>query len=254
MISWQFAGFVLCVVVASVTQNVTGFAMALVLLGLTGLFQLAPLPDVANVAMVLGIASAPVALRGAHDMDFRILRSTVSGSVFGVAAGVALLAWLSGSVVIVLRLLLGLVIVACAVIVLMRSHPLPQRSSPGSFRAYGFLSGLLGGLFSASGPPLVYHFYRQPMSLDAVRHTLRITLAVGSVIRLVMVVASGNFSREAVTMCLFAVPLVLGITWWMERHPPRWPRQAVVRIVCVLLMITGLGLTGPALKALASNA
>lgn len=254
MISWQIAAFALCVVIASITQSITGFAMALVLLGLTSLFHLVPLPDVANVAMVLGIASAPVALRGAHDMDLRILRSTVTGSVFGVAVGVVLLAWLSGNVVTVLRLLLGLVIVACAVIVLVRTHPLPRRSSAGSFRAFGFVSGLLGGLFSAAGPPLVYHFYRQPMSLDAVRHTLRISLAVGSLIRLVMVVATGTFSRDAFFLCLFAVPLVLGITWWMERHPPGWPRQAVLKIVCALLVITGLGLTGPALKTLLSAA
>lgn len=253
MISASFAGFVVCVIVASVTQNVTGFALALVLLGLTGLFQLAPLADVANVAMVLGIASAPIALRGAHDMDLRILRNTVSGSVFGVAAGVALLAWLSGSVVMVLRLLLGLVIVACAIVVLMRGKPLPERSSPASFRAWGFLSGVLGGLFSASGPPLVYQFYRQPMSLDAVRYTLRITLATGSLIRLVMVVASGHFSRASVTLCVVAVPLVLGITWWMERHPPRWPRQVVVKIVCALLLVTGAGLIGPAAKAIVAG-
>ena len=32
--------------------------------------------------------------------------------------------------------------------------------------------GLLGGLFSAGGPPLVYHFYRQPMAMEALRATL----------------------------------------------------------------------------------
>jgi hypothetical protein len=54
-------------------------------------------------------------------------------------------------------------------------------------------------------------------------------------------------------MCVVAVPLVLGITWWMERHPPRWPREAVVKIVCALLLVTGVGLIGPALRALAGS-
>ena len=27
----------------------------------------------------------------------------------------------------------------------------------------------MGGMFSTAGPPLVYHFYRQPMSLVVVR-------------------------------------------------------------------------------------
>ena len=66
MTGWQLAGFLLCVALASCAQSVTGFALALILLGLTSLFELAPLPDVANVATVLSLASAVVALRGAR--------------------------------------------------------------------------------------------------------------------------------------------------------------------------------------------
>lgn len=66
MTVWEIAGFLACVVVATCAQSITGFALALILLGLTSLFHLASLPDVANVATVLSLASAVVALRGAH--------------------------------------------------------------------------------------------------------------------------------------------------------------------------------------------
>lgn len=248
----QVAGFLLCVAVATAAQSITGFALALILLGLTSLFRLAPLPDVANVATVLSLASAAIALHGPRrQVDGPIFRRTVLGSFFGVAAGVVLLAWLSTNVVTVLRLLLGLVVIACAIVVLVRTHPLARRSGAASFHAFGFLSGVLGGLFAASGPPLVYQFYRQPLPLDTIRDTLVATLAAGSLIRLAMVLASGQFSLRSAWMCAVAMPLAIAITWWMRRHPPAWDRVVVLRIVCALLVLTGVGLVVPALAALA---
>jgi uncharacterized membrane protein YfcA len=251
MTAWQVAAFLACAALAATTQSITGFAQALILLGLAGLFHLAPLPDVANVAMLLSLASAFVAMRsGRRSLDREVVVATSAGSVFGVGAGVILLAWLSANVLVVLRLLLGVVIVACAIVVLVRKKPLAQRSSKRSFQGYGFLSGLLGGLFSASGPPLVYQFYRQPMDLDAVRDTLQLTLALGSLVRLLMVVPSGQFSLRALALAAMTLPLSMSIHWWMRRHPPSWRRETVMKFVCALLIVTGTGLIGPAVRAL----
>jgi uncharacterized protein len=254
MTAWHVVGFLLCVVVATLAQRLTGFALALMLLGLTSLFQLAALPDVANVASVLGLANAAIVMRTAHkSVDWRVLRATVTGTVLGVAAGVGLLGWLNADLVMVLRLLLGLVIVACALVVLMRRSLLPQRSSTASFAGYGLLSGVLGGLFSASGPPLVYQFYRQPMALDTVRDTLIAALAASSLLRLALVLPTGQFSAQAAVLSAYAVPLTMAITWWFHRHPPTWSRQTILRIVCGLLLVTGAGLIGPSLHTLAGR-
>ena len=251
MTGWQVAGFLLCVAIATWAQSITGFALALILLGLTSLLHLAPLPEVANVAMVLSLASAAVALRGARrSLDRKIWRATVTGSVFGVAAGVALMAWLQANVVMLLRLLLGVVVIACAVVVLVRTKPLAQSSSRLSFGAFGFVSGVLGGLFSASGPPLVYQFYRQPLTLDEVRDTLVATLATGSLMRLGMVLPTGQFTLHSLLLSALSVPLAMGLTWWMRRHPPAWRRETVLKVVCALLTVTGVGLIVPAVKAL----
>lgn len=252
MSDWQLVGFLLCVGLATCAQMITGFAMALILLGLSALFKLAPLPDVANVATVLALANAVIALRGTHgSLDRPMMRSTIIGSVLGVPVGVALLAWLSTNVVLGLRLLLGLVVIGCAMVVLLRTEPLAQRSSNRSFQGYGLLSGVLGGLFAASGPPLVYQFYRQPIPILAVRDTLVASLAAGGVLRLVMVLASGQFSALSLWLSLVTVPLALVVSWWMKKHPPAWRRETVLKLVCALLIVTGVSLIGPALRGLA---
>lgn len=245
----QTALFLLCVALATCAQSLTGFAFALILLGLCGLLELAPLADLANVATVLGLANALVALRGpGRALDVSAFRDITLGGVAGILLGVLLLGWLSSNVTLVLRMLLGLTVIACALVVLMETAALRERSSANSFRLWGAVSGLLTGLFATGGPPLVYHFYRQPMALKAVRDTLVATLAASSLLRLLMVLPTGQFSGNALKLSLLAAPLVFGLSWWLERHPPGWSRAAVLRLVCALLLLTGLGLIAPALR------
>jgi len=133
------------------------------------------------------------------------------------------------------------------------TEPRAQRSAPLSFALMGTLSGTLGGLFSASGPPLVYQFYRQPMALEVLRDTLVAALAFNSLLRLVLVVPAGQFSAKALLLCSIATPVAAAITWWMRRHPPAWPRAVVLRLVCALLIVTGGGLIVSAIQALAAT-
>ncbi|WP_395055146.1 TSUP family transporter [Polaromonas sp.] len=243
----QTALFLLCVALATCAQCLTGFAFALILLGLAGLLELAPLADLANVAMVLGLANALVALRGAaRTLDVPAFRDITLGGVAGILLGLLLLGWLSTNVTLALRVLLGLTVIVCAVVVLTQTAALRERSSNNVFRLWGAASGLLTGLFGTGGPPLVYHFYRQPMALRTVRNTLVATLAASALLRLLMVLPTGQFSANALKLSLLAAPLVFGLSWWLERHPPGWSRPAVLRLVCTLLLLTGIGLIVPA--------
>lgn len=239
--------FLACVAVATYAQTLTGFAFSLIVLGLVGMFHLVSLADAANVVSVLSIVNALVVLRGSRgSLDMRALRTTLAGSCFGVVIGVALLGWLSGSVVAVLRFALGLTILACAALLWMRVSPLASRSSDRSFSGFGLVSGLMSGLFASAGPPLVYQFYRQPISHSAIRQTLGAIFAANAVLRLVIVTVSGQFSLHALLLGLLAFPLVLVLTWWVERHPPAVPLRTIKAAVCVLLIAAGGSLVVPA--------
>jgi uncharacterized membrane protein YfcA len=247
----QILAFLACVAVATAAQSITGFAFALILVGLSSVFRLAPLADAVNVATILGIISVGTALYGRRAaLEWAILRPTAWGLVAGTAAGVVLLAWLSATVVGLLQLLLGITIIACAAVVYLRTDPLPAVSSRTAFALYGVLSGLLGGLFAATGPPLVYHYYRQPLAVVVIRETLVAAIGLAAVLRLVMVLAGGQFSSLSVLLSVLGAPLAMGVSWWLRRHPPGWQRASVLRVVCVLLILAGISLIVPALRSL----
>lgn len=251
----QHALFLLCVALACCVQNLTGFAFGLVLLGLAGLLSLASTTDVANVVSVLALLNALMLFRTSRPVfERRVMVPTLGTSLLGVVAGVLLLNWLSDNVVVVLSLLLGLTIAGCALILVQDAAVRAQRSPGWTFAAAGLVSGLLGGLFSTAGPPLVYHFYRQPMALPAIRDALVGVFAVNGVLRLAMMVAGGRFSVSAVWLCVEAAPLVLLLTRWMARRPPPLQPRTVRRVVSVLLLLVSAGLVLPALRQLLAPA
>ena len=243
--------FLGCVALATYAQTMTGFAFGLVLLGLTGLFSLAPLPEVSNVVSMLTLANALVALgRARSHLSWSLIRPPLGASLVGVAVGVAALEWISGSTAMLLRWLLGLTILACAILLVARTRPLARVSSRLSFILYGGLSGVLGGLFSSAGPPMVYHLYRQPLPLPLVRNSLLVLFSANAVVRLSLVAGHGSLGSTALWLSLEALPVVVGLTWLVRRYASAESVQAVKRMVLVLLLLAGLGLLIPATRAL----
>lgn len=237
------AAFVVCVALATCAQNLTGFAFGLILLGLTASLHVASVTDAANAAMVLTLVNAWASFRGQRVAPpWRLMRPTLIGSAIGVGVGVALLGWLSGNAVAVLRGLLGLSITACASLLLLQARPRQQVSGPAAFAGVGVLSGLLGGLFASSGPPLVYQMYREPLDRTLVRHALLLVFAFNAFIRLVLIVPSGQFSAHALVLAVCAVPVVYGVTWLQIRFPIHLAPSSLRKIVAGLLLASGLSL------------
>jgi len=236
----EYAQMALLVAVASFCQNLTGFAFALIFVGAAGALHLMPIADAANVASVLSVINGAVYLRS-HPAAPRwdLLRPLLASGVPGVGVGLGLLYWLSGHALDGLRVLLGVSIIACAVLLLARSRPRATPSPAPVLWGVGLLSGVLGGLFSTAGPPVVYHMYRQPLPATVVRQCLVALFLACSAVRLAVVVAAGGMPWHTVWASALAVPVVTGVTWLQARHPPRLPVAAVRWIVCGLLLLAG---------------
>ncbi|WP_459618061.1 TSUP family transporter [Bordetella sp. 2513F-2] len=239
------------VAVATVAQTLTGFAFGLVLLGLTGIFTSVPLIDMANVVNMLTLINAMVALqRGRSAIAWRLMLPAFGSSLAGVVAGVLVLGRLDGHMVLVGQALLGITILVCALLLVVRVQPLPRVSPRSSFLFFGGVAGMMGGLFSSSGPPMVYHLYRQPLPLATVRNSLVALFAVNALLRLGLVGAHGGLHASSLWLSLEAMPVVVAATWLTRRYAPVDSLQWIKRAVFVLLWAAGLGLLGPALHHL----
>jgi uncharacterized membrane protein YfcA len=171
---WTHLLFLMFVALAAYAQNLTGFALALILLGMVGATDLVPLPDVVNAVTVIALTNSCTFLYRRWPVRLeQSLWLAVASSIPGTVAGTLLTAWLAGAAYEVLRLLLGLCIVSCALLLWRAAEPLKTGSSQGAFVLAGGISGLLGGMFSASGPPIVYLMYRQPLSHARIRPARR---------------------------------------------------------------------------------
>lgn len=247
---WSHVGFLLCVAVAAFAQNTTGFAFGLLLLGLTGLLQLASVETVANVSSILTLINAFVLLRRRPELAPRLMAVILGCSLIGVIAGVELLGVLGGHERDLLQLLLGATIVLCSFLLVGRSRRLEHLSGWMSFGGFAGLSGIMGGLFSSAGPPLVYQLYRQPLAAQVVRDTLIVVFAVNAVLRLSLVAYSDRFEPQAGYLALEAAPVVFAMTWYMRRHPPAIGAQTLRIGVFILLLLAGASLVARPLMGL----
>ena len=233
--------FLFFVALSVFAQTLTGFAQSLILLGLIGATGILPLPDAINAATVLSCINAwtyaylrrPVRIEP-------VLRPAIAASAVGVVLGTFLMTWLAGAAYEVLRLLLGISVVACA--------GLPRLSSPAAFAGFGGIAGIMGGLFSTSGPPLVYLLYRQPLAQARIQESLLLIFGFTSLLRLLIVVPLGHFSMLSLQLALEALPIAVLVTFLTVRHPPALPARLLKVIVCLLLVATGLGMVGGALR------
>lgn len=236
----QLLAFMACVALATYAQNLTGFAFSLILLGLVSLFHIASVSETANAAMVLTLINAWTYFRARPGpVPWKLMKPALNGSTVGVLAGLMLLAWLSGGAVAWLRGLLGVSILLCALLLVLQGRPRPVVSSGTSFALIGALSGVLGGLFSSSGPPIVFHMYRQPIDRELVRRGLLLMFAFNALVRIAVVLPTGQFSWRSAWLAGCAVPVVYGVTRLHHRLPSRLSPATLKRLVAGLLAAAG---------------
>lgn len=238
--------FPLLCFVAAYVQTVTGFAFGLMLMGATALTGLLPLPQAAVVVSLLTIVNAVMVLaRGWRDIARRPFLRSLAGSIPMVVVGYAILTVMASASLMALRLTLGLVIILSSLQLIRRPQPLARLSPGWSFVAFGALGGLMSGLFSTAGPPLVYQFYRQPLRLVTIRETLVAIFSIGALFRLALVAGSGQWDNRIMVWALVGLPGVMAATWIARRWPPPLSPVALRRIAFLLLFLSGVSLIFP---------
>ena len=232
---------------ASYVQTLTGFALGLLMMGGVGLTGVVPLPDAAVLVGVLGLVNAAhVLAKGWRDIARREFLLVIFVSLAFLVLGYWLLGLLVAASLDWLKLTLGGIIILSSLQLLLRPKPFETPSGVGSFVFFGAIAGIMGGLFSTAGPPLVYHFYRQPLRPVAIRETLVAIFAVNGMLRLMLVGLAGDMPSASFWWGLLCIPVVMAFTALARRYPPPLTPTGLRRVAFCLLFLSGLSLAAPA--------
>jgi hypothetical protein len=170
------------------------------------------------------------------------VRPALWPSLIGIAVGAILLPWFSGYALRALRIALGIAIIVSALSLLVKVKTRDQLDPPYVFALTGVVSGLMGGLFSTAGPPLVFQMYRQPLRPEVIRECLLMMFAIGQVVRLLIILATGQFTSGSIGYAVMAMPVVFLVTKGNRRFPLKLSASNRSRIAGLLLLMVGLGL------------
>ncbi|MFC0180886.1 TSUP family transporter [Thorsellia kenyensis] len=240
-----------CVGLACFAQNLTGFAFGLIFLGLISLFGTLDLATAANVISILSLANALPSLKSDKaPLPKKPFYTSLALSLIGVVIGLYLLNFLNQELEVYLKILLGLTILIASFLLILSKKTPEKMSSLPLFAFFGGLSGILGGLFSTAGPPLVYIVYRQPIALTVIKRFLVLSFAANAIVRIALEIYNGHINWQIITLSAMAFPFVLVMSMIQKRYPIKWPIDVIKKIVFVLLVLTSISLLTPAARYL----
>ena len=219
------------------TQSVAGFGLALVTMALlaaaSDLLILVPL-----VALVAFTIELFVLARNRRGVNIKaVLRLWVASAV-AIPIGVTLLKVVDSAVILDA---LGVVLVGYAIYALLDLH-LPSLSHPRWALAFWFGSGLLSGMYNASGPPLVIYATCRRWTPLEFRGNIQGVFILNSFVVIASHLLSNNFTPPVFQAYAVALPgAVLGLVAGFALD--RFIDPALFRrIVYVLLIVLGLRL------------
>ena len=219
------------------TQSVSGFGLALVTMALLpsliGLKTATPL--VALVALVL---EAIMLIRYRESLQVKSILGLLGASLIAIPVGVIYLHRLDENVAL---FVLGLIVTLYALYALI-GFRLPELKHPVWVWIFGAASGLLGGAYNISGPPVILYGNCRKWLPGEFKSNLAGYFLVGSVVIVSTHWVSGNFTPEVVSLFLLTLPALL-LGFILSQYFDRWLSPGVFRkIVLILLVVLGIRL------------
>ena len=233
---------------ATLIQSLTGFGFGLFVISSVTLFTSLPVSTTAFLISALSLVNAAeLAIRQRRHIHRHMVVWVLVFGLPAIALGFWLLEWLSGQNRNLLMLILGVCIIVCSSLLLIKRAGL-QRQSPGwQFAVAGALGGVLGGLFSTFGPPVIFQCYRQPWRIEQIRATLLAIFSVAAVVRLAMVPFGTVPDTATLWYTLFAVPVVI-LSTRFARYLAKFIAATHIRAMAiVMLFASGISLVVKAL-------
>ena len=241
MSEFAIAGFLIAVFIGSYVQAVAGFAMGMIIVAVVGGLRLLDVPTLAAVISLLTILNVVLALRGRlHEVHRGLFLWLAVGQVPAIFIGLQFMQWLDGNTRWLLEICLGLFITIGGLSMSLKPHPWPRVSGRLTTFLTGLSGGLVGGMFSASGPVLGWFGYSQPLALAVIRATLLSCFVLTTTTRTILVGLEGGLTREVLGYAFVGLPVVVLGTWLGNNFAPPLDESTIKRMAYLLLLAMGL--------------
>lgn len=241
--------FTTLVAVAAFIQTVSGFAFGLICMAGVGALGILPIHQAALLVSALTLVNIFFALPGRFgSVRWSAVATILLSGIPAIALGLWLLQALSTNSVAGLRIVLGASIALCCLMMLRGpssgQHRAPASGGKLAQLGAGLFGGLLGGMFSTFGPPVIYLLYRQHWEVQALRATLLALFLVTNTVRTSM--ALGTNWPDPSTWLLFlgaapAVVLVTLLSRGVNLPSLRIPVMVVLALASASMIVTGIG-------------
>jgi hypothetical protein len=232
------------VLLASLLRGFTGFGFGLAAVPLLAL-ALPPaevVPLVVTLQVIVGVSG----LRQAWPAcDWRAVGLLAPGLVVGVPIGLLILTSLPANDV---RLAIGAVIAFSVWLIHRGARLPPDPSRPLSF-GVGLASGVISGLASMGGPPVVVFLLAIGHSAARMRATAIVYFMLAGVVSFLPMLARGLITRDVLVWSVASLPVLfvgsrIG-TWAFFRAKPRHHRVVALATLSVLAaLLIGRSLLG----------
>ncbi|MCA9928846.1 MAG: sulfite exporter TauE/SafE family protein [Anaerolineales bacterium] len=227
----------LIVFFAIFTQAASGFGLALVSMPLLVTFldirTATPL-----IAIVGGTAELFLLLRYRHALNFRAVVRLSLAALIGIPLGVYALDVVNAQVI---TAVLGVIVVLYSLYALLRFR-LPTLRNNGWAYGLGFISGILGGAFNTSGPPVIIYGTCRSWQPAEFKSNLQAFFLFNSIITFVSHAGSGNFTPVVWQYYLWALPGIFLGMFFGVRLDGRLNPDQFRKVVLILLLILGVRL------------
>lgn len=215
------------------TQSISGFGSALVAMAILpailGIQITTPL-----VALVSLTLESVILYQYRHEIRFRKVIPLLLGAIIGIPIGVTLLKQVNEVYVLAI---LGTVIAGYAIYALLNVK-LPALSNALWAYLTGFISGVLGGAYNTSGPPVIIYGDCRRWSPGEFKGNLQGFFLVSTFIVVITHWLSGNFTSEVLHLYLLTLPaIVIGLIagFLVSRYMPAATFRKVILWLLVLM-------------------
>ena len=235
----EIAALTAAAFVGSVIFGVTGFGAALVTVPFATHFV--PLPFALALFVLMDLANA---FRIGFENPKNAVKSEwtrmVPTILVGTVTGVTLLVNLPRGAA---TLALGVFVLLFAIYSLVRNPDTHREVSSGWAYVAGFSGGVTSTIFGAGGPPYAMYLSQRGLTKEQYRATLGLATLTSISIRTVAFLALGLLLDPKVWVyAVFVVPAGLVGIWAASHLFRRISRETLMRVVAVMLLLSGASL------------